>query len=77
MSLDIGSSHYLKEDFMKFKIKEETTKDEMKVIGTYVTSEVYFQLKTEAEENFMSLSSLIKKIIFRYLKENNTKNKLN
>ena len=62
---------------MKFKIKEESTKDEMKVIGTYVTSEVYFQLKTEAEENFMSLSSLIKKIIFRYLKENNSKNKLN
>lgn len=62
---------------MKFKIKEESIKDEMKVIGTYVTSEVYFQLKTEAEENFMSLSSLIKKIIFRYLKENNSKNKLN
>ena len=53
--LKLNYINYLKEDFMKFNIKEESTKDEMKVIGTYVTYEVYFQLKNEAEENFMSL----------------------
>jgi len=51
---------------MKINVEENEVK--MKVLGTYVNVETYDKLKTEAENNFMSLSSLIKKIIYTYLK---------
>ena len=53
---------------MEVKIEETSSKQDMKVVGTYVNVETYNKLKAEAEENFMSISSLIKKIIYSYLK---------
>ena len=55
---------------MKINIEENDSKKDMKVIGTYVNLDIYQQLKDEADTNFMSISSLIKKIIYNYLKSN-------
>lgn len=55
---------------MKIKIEEVDSKKDMKVIGTYVNLDIYQQLKAEADNKFMSISSLVKMIIYNYLKSN-------
>ena len=52
------------------EIKEGTTPTEKKVVGMQVTAEVYEQLKTIAERDFMSISDLLRKIVILYLREN-------
>ena len=37
-----------------------------KVIGTQISQDLYNQLKAEADDSFMSISDLLRKIIFNY-----------
>lgn len=37
-----------------------------KVIGTQISQDLYNQLKAEADNSFMSISDLLRKIIFNY-----------
>ena len=57
---------------MKVKIKESDS--DMKVIGTYINKETYEELKLEAEENFLTISSLLKKIIYTYIRNKEKEN---
>ena len=57
---------------MDIKIEEaNTSKANMRVVGTYVNTDTYKLLKAEANEKFLTVSSLIKKIIYDYLKSKN------
>ena len=47
--------------------KDNSSKKSMKVIGTYVSQEIYDKLLMESKEDFITISSLIKKIIYKYL----------
>ena len=49
---------------MDIKIEEVSNNTNMKVIGTYINLETYNKLKAEADEDFLSVSSLLKKIIY-------------
>lgn len=62
---------------MEIKIKEKEATTAKKVVGTQVSQKLYDQLKTEADNAFMSVSDLLRKIIFLYYKnvENNGGNK--
>lgn len=53
---------------MGFKIteKEPTSK---KVVGTQISLELYEKLQQEAQDNFMSISDLIRKLIIVYYRE--------
>jgi len=54
---------------MDIKINEnDKIKSPMKVVGTYVSADIYERLKKESEDNFMSVSSLVKKVIYLYIK---------
>ena len=54
------------------EIEKETTK---KVVGTQVNQELFLKLKEEADENFMSISDLLRKIIFIYYRDKERKEK--
>ncbi len=62
---------------MEIKIQENEKIAEKKVVGTQVSQKLYDQLKGEAESAFMSISDLLRKIIFLYYKniENERENK--
>lgn len=54
---------------MNLELKEITHQTVKKVIGTQVSEKVYLKLKAEAENSFMSISDLLRKIIFNYYKD--------
>lgn len=56
---------------MEVKIEDKSSYKNMRVIGTYINLETYNLLKKEADEDFLSVSSLLKKIIYKYLKSKN------
>lgn len=62
---------------MEIKIKEVEKVLAKKVVGTQVSQKLYDQLKDEADAAFMSISDLLRKIIFIYYKdlENRKENK--
>ena len=51
---------------MPIEIKKTEKETIKKVVGTQISQELFLQLKDEAEENFMSISDLLRKIIFIY-----------
>lgn len=55
---------------MDIKIIEENSIQEVakKVVGTQIPLSLYVKLKTEADEAFMSISDLLRKIIYNYYK---------
>ena len=56
------------------KIIESTEKENpKKVVGTQVNQELFLKLKEEADENFMSVSDLLRKIIFIYYRDKERK----
>ena len=63
--------------YMEIKIKEVEKVLAKKVVGTQVSQKLYDQLKDEADAAFMSISDLLRKIIFMYYKdlENRKENK--
>lgn len=54
---------------MEMEIREVSNPTVKKVVGTQITSELYDQLKTEAEFEFMSISDLLRKIIYLYYRD--------
>ena len=62
---------------MDIKISETDTTilKEKKVVGTQITQEMYQKLKKESEENFMSISDLLRKIIYLYYKNQSIEEK--
>lgn len=53
---------------MEIKIQEKEKEKPKKVVGTQVSHTMYDQLKMEADNAFMSISDLLRKIIFLYYK---------
>lgn len=53
---------------MQIQIQESdaNTNVTKKVIGTQISQDLYNQLKAEADDSFMSISDLLRKIIFNY-----------
>ena len=56
---------------MKINITENTvdtltSSNNKKIVGTQISQELYMKLKTEADNDFMSISDLLRKIIFKY-----------
>lgn len=54
---------------MEIKIKETEKAVVKKVIGTQISQKMYDRLKDDADEAFMSISDLLRKIIFLYYKD--------
>lgn len=54
---------------MEIKIKETEKAVVKKVVGTQISQKMYNRLKGDAEEAFMSISDLLRKIIFLYYKD--------
>lgn len=55
---------------MGIEIKENiTTTVTKKVVGTQISQQLYEQLKNEAESQFMSISDLLRKIIYLYYRD--------
>lgn len=52
---------------MNLDIKETSIKEEKKIIGVQVTQSMYQQLKYIADREFLSLSDVIRKMIFNAL----------
>lgn len=53
---------------MEIKITEKEVVASKKVVGTQVSQKLYDQLKAEADNAFMSISDLLRKMIFLYYK---------
>lgn len=51
---------------MQIEIKEEIKQEEKKIVGTQIKQSIYEKLKTEADKDFMSISDLLRKIIYLY-----------
>lgn len=58
---------------MEIKIQEKEKEKPKKVVGTQVSHAMYDQLKMEADNAFMSISDLLRKIIFLYYKNEKEK----
>jgi len=54
---------------MEIKIKETEKAVVKKVVGTQISQKMYDRLKDDADEAFMSISDLLRKIIFLYYKD--------
>ena len=54
---------------MEIKIKETEKTVVKKVVGTQISQKMYDRLKDDADEAFMSISDLLRKIIFLYYKD--------
>ena len=56
---------------MDIKILEEscTSTNSKKVVGTQIPQDLYLKLKSEADDEFMSISDLLRKIIFTYYRD--------
>ena len=51
---------------MQIEIKEEIKQEEKKIVGTQIKQSIYEKLKEEADKDFMSISDLLRKIIYLY-----------
>lgn len=51
---------------MQIEIKEEIKQEEKKIVGTQIKQSTYEKLKEEADKDFMSISDLLRKIIYLY-----------
>ena len=58
---------------MSIEIKETEKETIKKVVGTQISQDLFLQLNTETEKNFMSISYLLRKIIFIYYKNKKAK----
>jgi len=58
---------------MNIEIEEVTKISDKKVVAVQVPYEVYQQLKNEADEDFISVSDVIRRIIIRHYRDNTTK----
>ena len=58
---------------MDIEIKETTLKVDKKIVAVQLPYEVYEALKHEAEEDFISVSDVIRRIIIRHYRDNTTK----
>lgn len=56
---------------MGIEIKEKSNITEKKVVGTQIPQSMYDRLKAEADSDFMSISDLLRKIIFLYYRDKN------
>lgn len=54
---------------MDIKIQETVPEQGKKVVGTYITRDMYDKLKAEADANFMSVSDLLRKLIYLHIKD--------
>ena len=54
---------------MGIEIKEKSNVTEKKVVGTQISQSMYDRLKAEADSDFMSISDLLRKIIFLYYRD--------
>ena len=54
---------------MNVDIKEKVTKSEKKIVAVQIPYEVYEKLKGEAEEDFISVSDVMRRIIIRYYRQ--------
>lgn len=52
---------------MNIKIQEREEKTNMKIVGTYISGEMYSILQKEADESFTSVSSIVRKALYKYL----------
>ena len=60
---------------MAIEIKEIEKEATKKIVGTQVNQELFLKLKEESDENFMSISDLLRKIIFTYYRDKERKEK--
>lgn len=62
---------------MGIEIKETITNSSAKkVVGTQISQSLYEQLKAESESQFMSISDLLRKIIYLYYRDQQPKEEL-
>lgn len=62
---------------MGIEIKETVTNSSAKkVVGTQISQSLYEQLKAESESQFMSISDLLRKIIYLYYRDQQSKEEL-
>lgn len=54
---------------MNVDIKEKVSKTDKKVVAVQIPYEVYEKLKNEAEEDFISVSDVMRRIIIRYYRQ--------
>ena len=56
---------------MDIKINENPKETAKKIVGTYIDITTYNKLQEEADKNFTSLSSLVRKILYHYVHDQN------
>ena len=54
---------------MDVKIQEKVSRADKKVVAVQIPYEVYQKLKNEAEEDFISVSDVMRRIIIRYYRQ--------
>ena len=57
----------------KIEIEENSVKNEKKIVAVQLPYEIYEFLKREAEEDFISISDVTRRILVRHYRENTTK----
>lgn len=55
------------------KIEEASVKTEKKIVAVQLPYEIYEFLRKEAEEDFISISDVTRRILVRHYRENTTK----
>lgn len=55
------------------KIEEASVKTEKKIVAVQLPYEIYEFLKREAEEDFISVSDVTRRILVRHYRDNTTK----
>ena len=57
----------------KIEINEASVKSEKRIVSVQIPYEIYEFLKREAEEDFISISDVTRRILVRYYRDNTTK----
>ena len=57
----------------KIEIEEASVKTEKKIVAVQLPYEIYEFLKREAEDDFISISDVTRRILVRHYRENTTK----
>ena len=57
----------------KVKIEEVSVKSDKKIVAVQLPYEIYEFLKQEAEEDFISVSDVTRRILVRHYRQNTTK----
>ena len=57
----------------KIKIEETSVKTDKKIVAVQLPYEIYEFLKQEAEEDFISVSDVTRRILVRHYRDNTTK----